>query len=78
MFYYLDCYKCKKSIKVSIKNYRTKKEFIAKHVLKERSIKLKKLNIFYFRKLNPYLRYQFLICLILFFGEGWYLKIEEY
>ena len=41
MFYYLNCYKCKKSVKVSIENYRIKKRVYCKLCLKKTFEKIK-------------------------------------
>ena len=58
MFYYLNCYKCKKSVKVSIENYRMKKRIYCIKCLKKTFDKIKKkLNIFNFWKLCSNLGY---------------------
>ena len=41
MFYYQNCYKCKKSVKVSIENYRTKTRVYCKKCLKKTFDKIK-------------------------------------
>ena len=46
MFYYLNCYKCKKSVKVSIKDYRVKKRVYCKACLKKTFDKIKKSKYF--------------------------------
>jgi hypothetical protein len=42
MFYYLDCFKCKKSVKVSIKDYQLKKRLYCKACLQKTFDKIKK------------------------------------
>ena len=41
MFYYQNCYKCKKSVKVSVENYRTKTRVYCKKCLKKTFDKIK-------------------------------------